>query len=65
MGKYELAVVAFLSLGDYHTSGVTVTHGWKIRNVAKDKWFVMVAKTATDKQHWMEVIRNQRDRISS
>lgn len=53
------------SSADYHTSGVTVCNGWKVRNIAKNKWFVLVARTATEKQQWIEAFRVQKDRIKS
>ena len=53
------------SSADYHTSGVTVCNGWKVRNIAKNKWFVLVARTAAEKQQWIEAFRVQKDRIKS
>ena len=51
------------NLADYHTSGITVTNGWKVRNLAKNKWFVLIAKTPGEKQQWIEAVRTQKDRI--
>ena len=50
---------------DYHTSGTTVVNGWKVRNLAKNKWFVLIAKTPGEKQQWIDAIKGQKDRIQS
>uniref|UniRef100_A0A8D0LBS4 Phosphatidylinositol 3,4,5-trisphosphate-dependent Rac exchanger 1 protein n=1 Tax=Sphenodon punctatus TaxID=8508 RepID=A0A8D0LBS4_SPHPU len=46
---------------DYHSNGYTVTNGWKIHNTAKNKWFVCMAKTAEDKQKWLDAIIKERE----
>ena len=53
------------SSADYHTSGTTVVNGWKVRNLAKNKWFVLIAKTPGEKQQWIDAIKGQKDRIQS
>uniref|UniRef100_A0AAY3ZU62 Phosphatidylinositol 3,4,5-trisphosphate-dependent Rac exchanger 2 protein n=1 Tax=Denticeps clupeoides TaxID=299321 RepID=A0AAY3ZU62_9TELE len=45
---------------DYHSSGNIVYSGWKIHNTAKNKWFVLMAKTAEEKQVWLEAILKER-----
>ena len=52
-------------VGDYQTSRVQVNNGWKVRNLAKNKWFVLIAKTPGEKQQWIDAIRSQKDRIES
>nr|XP_056710453.1 phosphatidylinositol 3,4,5-trisphosphate-dependent Rac exchanger 2 protein isoform X2 [Euleptes europaea] len=47
---------------DYHSSGHIVINGWKIHNTAKNKWFVCMAKTAEEKQEWLEAILKERER---
>lgn len=47
---------------DFHSSGNTVTHGWKIHNTAKNKWFVCMAKTAEEKQEWLEAILKEKEK---
>ncbi|XP_048352328.1 phosphatidylinositol 3,4,5-trisphosphate-dependent Rac exchanger 1 protein [Sphaerodactylus townsendi] len=46
---------------DYHSNNYTVTNGWKIHNTAKNKWFVCMAKTAEDKQKWLDAIIKERE----
>ncbi|KAK2520898.1 Prex1 [Columba guinea] len=48
-------------VADYHSNGYTVTNGWKIHNTAKNKWFVCMAKTAEDKQKWLDAIIKERE----
>uniref|UniRef100_A0A8C5PPF8 Phosphatidylinositol 3,4,5-trisphosphate-dependent Rac exchanger 1 protein n=1 Tax=Leptobrachium leishanense TaxID=445787 RepID=A0A8C5PPF8_9ANUR len=50
---------------DYHSNGYTVTNGWKIHNTAKNKWFVCMAKTAEDKQKWMDAVLKEREQRES
>ncbi|XP_075757353.1 phosphatidylinositol 3,4,5-trisphosphate-dependent Rac exchanger 1 protein isoform X3 [Pelodiscus sinensis] len=50
---------------DYHSHGYTVTNGWKIHNTAKNKWFVCMAKTAEDKQKWLDAIIREREQRES
>ncbi|XP_041435024.1 phosphatidylinositol 3,4,5-trisphosphate-dependent Rac exchanger 1 protein [Xenopus laevis] len=50
---------------DYHSNGYTVTNGWKIHNTAKNKWFVCMAKTADEKQKWMDAVLKEREQRES
>ncbi|XP_030068178.1 phosphatidylinositol 3,4,5-trisphosphate-dependent Rac exchanger 1 protein isoform X2 [Microcaecilia unicolor] len=50
---------------DYHSNGYTVTNGWKIHNTAKNKWFVCMAKTAEDKQKWLDAVLREREQRES
>lgn len=50
---------------DYHSNGYTVTNGWKIHNTAKNKWFVCMAKTAEEKQKWLDAIIREREQRES
>lgn len=50
---------------DYHSHGYTVTNGWKIHNTAKNKWFVCMAKTAEEKQKWLDAIIREREQRES
>lgn len=52
-------------LADYHSNGYTVTNGWKIHNTAKNKWFVCMAKTAEEKQKWLDAIIREREQRES
>lgn len=47
---------------DFHTKGIAVTFGWKVHNIAKNKWFVLIAKSAEEKQQWMDAIRREKER---
>lgn len=50
---------------DYHSNGYTVTNGWKIHNTAKNKWFVCMAKTAEEKQKWLDAVLKEREQRES
>jgi phosphatidylinositol 3,4,5-trisphosphate-dependent Rac exchanger 2 protein len=47
---------------DFHTSGITVSNSWKVHNIAKDKWFVLIAKTPEEKREWMDAIRTEKEK---
>ena len=49
-------------IADFHTSGITVTNSWKVHNIAKDKWFVLIAKSPQEKKEWMDAIRNEKEK---
>ena len=51
-----------LSPADFHTSGITVSNSWKVHNIAKDKWFVLIAKTPEEKREWMDAIRTEKEK---
>ena len=56
-------VYIFLSdAADFHSNGLTVVNGWKVHNLAKDKWFVLLAKTPQEKQEWVEAIRREKEK---
>uniref|UniRef100_A0A7M4EV23 Phosphatidylinositol-3,4,5-trisphosphate dependent Rac exchange factor 1 n=1 Tax=Crocodylus porosus TaxID=8502 RepID=A0A7M4EV23_CROPO len=61
----SLWAVFCVSAADYHSNGYTVTNGWKIHNTAKNKWFVCMAKTAEDKQKWLDAIIKEREQRES
>ncbi|CAM9705840.1 unnamed protein product [Lampetra planeri] len=46
---------------DFHSSGHTVSNGWKIHNTAKNKWFVCMAKSPEEKQEWLDAILLERE----
>ena len=50
---------------DYLTNGIRVANSWKVHNVAKNKWFVLIAKTLEEKQQWMEAMRNEKEKRKS
>lgn len=61
-----LTLVCLLPLpADYHSNGYTVTNGWKIHNTAKNKWFVCMAKTAEEKQKWLDALIREREQRES
>jgi len=33
-----------------------------VHNVSKNKWFVLIARTAEEKQQWMEAIRREKEK---
>ena len=55
----------FSTAADFHTKGIAVTFGWKVHNIAKNKWFVLIAKSAEEKQQWMDAIRREKERRKS
>lgn len=66
MAESVLTPLCLLSLpADYHSNGYTVTNGWKIHNTAKNKWFVCMAKTAEEKQKWLDAIIREREQRES
>lgn len=66
MAESGLTHLCLLPLpADYHSNGYTVTNGWKIHNTAKNKWFVCMAKTAEEKQKWLDAIIREREQRES
>lgn len=66
MAELLLTPLCLLPLpADYHSNGYTVTNGWKIHNTAKNKWFVCMAKTAEEKQKWLDAIIREREQRES
>lgn len=47
---------------NYHTSGITVSNSWKVHNIAKNKWFVLIAKSKEEKREWMEAIHTEKEK---
>lgn len=47
---------------DFHTSGITVTNSWKVHNIAKNKWFVLIARSPQEKKEWMDAIRTEKEK---
>ncbi len=41
---------------DYYTNSIAVMNSWKVHSLAKNKWFVLIAKSHEQKQFWMEAI---------
>lgn len=62
---FTVCTVLWIFTADYHSNGYTVTNGWKIHNTAKNKWFVCMAKTAEDKQKWLDAIIKEREQRES
>lgn len=62
---FTVCIVLWVFTADYHSNGYTVTNGWKIHNTAKNKWFVCMAKTAEDKQKWLDAIIKEREQRES
>ena len=61
----ESAAVGLSCTADFHTGGITVKNSWKVHNIAKDKWFVLIAKTAEEKKQWMDAIRSEKEKRKS
>ena len=47
---------------DFHTGGITVSNSWKVHNIAKDKWFVLIARSPEEKKEWMDAIRSEKEK---
>uniref|UniRef100_UPI00358EF05E phosphatidylinositol 3,4,5-trisphosphate-dependent Rac exchanger 2 protein-like n=1 Tax=Myxine glutinosa TaxID=7769 RepID=UPI00358EF05E len=47
---------------DVHSCGFTVSFGWKFHNTVKDKWVVCMARSAEEKQSWLDAIVGARGR---
>jgi len=55
----------FAVAADFHCGGYTVTHGWKVLNAAKNKWFVLLAKSKEEKEAWLNEFIMERERRKS
>ena len=42
---------------------VTVKNAWKIHEVSRDKWYLLVARSPADKDKWMKALVNERKRV--
>ena len=49
-------------VADFYTNGIAVNNSWKVNNIAKNKWFVLIAKTPEEKQAWMDAIRRVKEK---
>ena len=45
----------------HNASGVR--NAWKMRNVDKDKWYVLYARSAEEKEAWMSAFQQERLRV--
>jgi phosphatidylinositol 3,4,5-trisphosphate-dependent Rac exchanger 2 protein len=36
-----------------------------VHNIAKDKWFVLIARTPEEKKEWMDAIRAEKEKKKS
>ena len=59
------SLLSLLFTGDYYTNGIHVTNSWKVHNISKNKWFVLIAKSHEQKQFWVDAIRRVRDNRKS
>ena len=59
---YSFYGILFSDAADFHSNGLTVVNGWKVHNIAKDKWFVLLAKSAHEKQEWVDAIRREKEK---
>ncbi len=57
-----VSIASSLYSADYYTNGIAVNNSWKVHNVAKNKWFVLVAGSAEEKQSWMDAIRKEKEK---
>ncbi len=62
LGTSYLVPITPLRAADYYTNGIAVNNSWKVHNVAKNKWFVLVAGSAEEKQSWMDAIRKEKEK---
>ena len=60
--SYFLLRLFLCIVADFLTSGITVTNSWKVHNIAKDKWFVLIAKSPEEKKEWMDAIHNEKEK---
>ena len=66
-GSYSL-VLCFDSTylaADYYTNSIPVTNGWKVQNVAKNKWFVLIAKSHEQKLLWVDAVKRVKENRKS
>ena len=38
-------------------------NAWKIHEVSRDKWYLLVARSPADKDKWMKALVNERKRV--
>ena len=39
-----------------------MSNSWKVHNIAKNKWFVLIAKSPQEKKEWMEAIHKEKEK---
>ena len=42
---------------------VNVRNAWKLHDSKRDKWYLLVAKTAVAKQRWLKAFQDERRRV--
>lgn len=45
-------------------NGSGVRHAWRISNVDKEKWYTLFARTAQEKEEWMNAFQRERRKVS-
>ncbi|CAN7996000.1 unnamed protein product, partial [Ixodes pacificus] len=43
--------------------GVSVKNAWKVYCSSREKWYLFFAKTAEEKDKWLQAFKNERDRV--
>ncbi|XP_062567864.1 uncharacterized protein LOC134230096 isoform X2 [Saccostrea cucullata] len=42
---------------------VTVKNAWKIHEISRDKWYLLVARSSAEKEKWMKAFTSERKRV--
>ena len=55
-------IISVLHTVSHNVSGVR--NAWKMRNVDKEKWYVLYTKSAEEKAAWMSAFQKERARVA-
>ena len=63
-GKIDTASFTVLDVTEEIKNGRTVfKHTFKINNSQKDKWYILCAKTAEEKEEWVQAFLREREKV--
>lgn len=59
---FNFMIILILKISDTQYN-VTVKNAWKIHEVSREKWYLLVARSSTEKEKWMKAFTNERKRV--
>lgn len=59
---YIFMIILILKISDTQYN-VTVKNAWKIHEVSREKWYLLVARSSAEKEKWMKAFTNERKRV--
>lgn len=64
-GRIDLDDCEIMDLEDGKDTqyNVTVKNAWKIHEVSREKWYLLVARSSAEKEKWMKAFTNERKRV--